>query len=295
MLVLDEVAVGFPVNPENLMSGVSFELPVGQLMALVGPNGSGKTTLLRVMCGLIRPRGGTVELDGQDVVRKPERAQREIGVSLYPERSFYYRLSAEQNLLYFAALKGLRRRTARAEVDRVLGCTQLEEHRGVPFMRLSLGMRKRLGVARAMMGAPRTLLLDEPFANLDGASAEALAAQLHEMRVQGHRVVISTHEASALAGGIDVVGQLEQGSLRTTRDPSELLFGKALTVITSPPPGSDTPIGDWRATASGFSTVVPREVDVLDALVELREAGYSISQVGTRQETSIVAPPGVRA
>lgn len=288
MFELADVAVRYPGAPAEVFSGVDLALPDGTLMVLVGPNGAGKTTLLRAMCGLIRPTSGRIEIDGCDVVAHPDRAQRSFGVSLYPERSFYFRLTARQNLRYFAALRGLGRRDAIAEVDRVLGVAGLEEHTELPFMRLSLGLRKRLGFARALLGTPSTLLLDEPLANLDSASATAVVEHLASLRDAGHRVVLSTHEASGVASLVDIVGQLRDGRLTTTDERTALVLGKTVMVETEPAPDPGVLVPGWATTSYGFSRMVGADEDITPLLTTLGAAGFRAVRVGTRQEASVL-------
>ncbi|MCJ1712946.1 ATP-binding cassette domain-containing protein [Curtobacterium sp. VKM Ac-2922] len=288
MFELADVSVRYPGVPDQVFSGVDLTLDEGTLMVLVGPNGAGKTTLLRAMCGLIRPTTGRIELDGCDVVRHPDRAQRSLGVSLYPERSFYFRLTARQNLRYFAALRGLGRRAAMSEVDRVLTVAGLEEHESLPFMRLSLGLRKRLGFARALLGAPSTLLLDEPLANLDAASSAAVVEHLASLRDAGHRVVLSTHEASGVASLVDVVGQLKDGRLTTTDERTALVLGKTVMVETEPTPPPTALVSGWSTTTYGFSQMIGADDDITPLLASLGTAGFRAVRVGTRQEASVL-------
>jgi ABC-type Na+ transport system ATPase subunit NatA len=164
-------------------------LDQGERIALVGPNGSGKSTVLRCIAGTISPSGGTVSVGGHD----PESlaARRLLGVSLSQERSFYLRLSGRENLLFFARLRGYTRPAAHrvvAELEKELELSDILAERAD---RCSTGMILQLAFARALLGNPALLLLDEPTRSLDAEAVERLWRALD--RRARTALLIATH------------------------------------------------------------------------------------------------------
>jgi ABC-type multidrug transport system ATPase subunit len=176
---------------------LSAEVARGQIAALVGPNGSGKTTALRIVATLVRPSSGRALVFGRDVVTEPAFVRRMIGVSLGAGRSFYWRLSARHNLAFFARLRGLGRSRAFDEISRVAAELDVERCLRRPVRGLSRGTLARLSVARALLGDPALIILDEPFASVDGRSSELMWRALERRSRAGRAVVLATHDDEA--------------------------------------------------------------------------------------------------
>jgi len=148
------------------ISDVSFEVERGEIVGFLGPNGAGKTTTMRILGGVFPPTSGHAVVAGYDVVAEPLRARSVVGY--FPERvSLYLDMTAREYLEYVAAMKGIARQRRRAEIDRALdGCGVTHvAHRLIGT--LSKGYRQRVGIAQALIGQPRVLILDEPTAGLD--------------------------------------------------------------------------------------------------------------------------------
>ncbi len=186
----------------------------GEIVALLGRNGAGKTTLLRIMAASLVPDVGSVTVAGIDVLAAPDAVRRRVGLLLAEERSHYWRLGGQANLEFFAALHGLRRRAARAHARRLLEEVGLGDASSQPVGQWSTGMRMRLALARALLGAPSVLLLDEPTRSLDPLAAEELRSALRTAaRDRGLTVVIATHDLHEPAALGARCGILERGKL----------------------------------------------------------------------------------
>lgn len=155
-------------NP--VLHSLNLEIDSGQVLPILGGNGTGKTTLLKALSGLLRPHLGRILIDDSDLYQRRGSALQRLSSSLYSERSFYYRLSARENLRYFLSLRGIYGRTAMSSIDMALDRFDLLGLQDIPFMHLSLGQRKRLGLARAFAAPASLYILDEPTANLDAKS-----------------------------------------------------------------------------------------------------------------------------
>ena len=177
---------------------VSFSLPPGQTVALVGHNGAGKTTLMKLMLGLTRPSAGAVRVLGHDPGAPGFRARREIG--FLPENlALSPALTARELLGFYARLKRIR-----GSVDDLLARVGLAEAAGRRVGTFSKGMRQRLGLAQALLGQPRLLLLDEPTSGLDPALRQSFYETVQELRSGGATVLLSSH----------ALGELEQRAER---------------------------------------------------------------------------------
>jgi heme ABC exporter ATP-binding subunit CcmA len=182
--------VGHAFGGRVVLSGVERVLEPGRALALIGPNGSGKSTLLRCIAGLLRPRAGTVLVDGRESCElgPAERAR----VAYAGHRPLLWGgLSARENLLLCAGLYGL----GAGSAERALATADLADAAERPAAALSQGQRQRLALARALLPAPSLLVLDEPHSGLDEASSARLDALLAEARGQV-TIVLATHERS---------------------------------------------------------------------------------------------------
>lgn len=191
------------------LDGLDLCLARSEIVALLGENGAGKSTLIRVLATTMLPDAGRVVVEGYDVVRQPTEAKACIGLVLAEERSFFWRLTGRANLEFFAALRGMRRREAARETNRVLTEVDLSAVADRRVDRYSTGMRARLSLARALLGRPSVLLLDEPTRSLDavaGAEIRTLIAAL--ARETGAAVLLATHnlhEAAQLATRTNII------------------------------------------------------------------------------------------
>jgi ABC-2 type transport system ATP-binding protein len=173
----------------TVLAGLSLVIDSGERVALFGPNGSGKTTLLRCVLGTVTPTSGTVTVGGHHAGTFAARSL--VGVSLAQERSFYLRLSGRENLILFARLRGLSRRAAAARVDELTHELKLSEVAARRADRCSTGQLQQLAFARALLGEPPVLLLDEPTRSLDQEGRERVWEALDRRRDRA--VVVASH------------------------------------------------------------------------------------------------------
>lgn len=180
-------------GPVEAVRGVSFALPEGETVALVGHNGAGKTTLMKLMLGLIRPTSGSIAVLGEDPAAGQFEARRRLGY--LPENvSFNAALTGHETLAFYARLKRVPVEAGGPLLERV-GLTHAAHRRVGTY---SKGMRQRLGLAQALLGEPRVLLLDEPTTGLDPASRHGFYEVVEELRGRGATVLLSSHALTEL-------------------------------------------------------------------------------------------------
>jgi ABC-2 type transport system ATP-binding protein len=175
------------------LDAVDLRLEAGETLALLGPNGAGKSTLLRLLGGLVVPTRGRATVAGHDAAKGGPALRAAAGYVAGDARSFAWRLSARENLRFFASLHGHAGAAATREVERVLERVGLADRAGARVATLSTGMRQRLALARGLLGAPKVWLLDEPTAGLDPAAAHAVRALVGELAAGGAAVILATH------------------------------------------------------------------------------------------------------
>jgi len=191
LVTLESVRKVFPRSKKPALEAVSAMLRPGQITGLVGPDGAGKTTLIRLIAGLLEPTSGTIRVDGSDPIRDAGRLRAFIG---YMPQKFglYEDLSVQENLELHADLRGLVGEERVATFKRLLEFTDLALFTSRLAGKLSGGMKQKLGLACALLGHPRLLLLDEPSVGVDPISRRELWKMVHELIAQGLAVVWST-------------------------------------------------------------------------------------------------------
>lgn len=193
---------------------VTLDVPAGSLTGLVGPNGAGKTTSLAMAVGLLRPDSGTAFVHGTDVWADPIRAKAMLGV-LPDGLALPERLTGGELLRYWGLLRGMDPDTITRRTRDLLGVLELDESdsRGVLVIEYSTGMRKKIGLATALLHAPKVLVLDEPFEAVDPVSARVLRSLLRRFVAGGGSVVISSHVMSLVEELCDRVAIIARGTV----------------------------------------------------------------------------------
>jgi Cu-processing system ATP-binding protein len=201
----------------HALRNVSFDLSPGRLSALVGHNGAGKTTLIKLMLGLIHPDSGAIRVLDEDPAAGEFSARRLLGY--LPENvAFNGALTGRETLAFYARLKQIKPAKAWWLLDRV-GLMEAADRRVETY---SKGMRQRLGLAQALLGRPRVLLLDEPTTGLDPALRQTFYEILGELRDDGATVLISSHVLNELEGRAEHVLIMNRGLLAAQGTLAEL-------------------------------------------------------------------------
>ncbi len=198
---------------------VSLTLEEGRTLVVFGPNGAGKTTLLRVLCTLLRPHAGRVEVLGASLPDEAWRVRGRVGL-LAHEPLLYRELTARENLRYHASLHGAREE----RIDELLELLALRGREDEPLRTLSRGMVQRVAVARAVLHEPDLLLLDEPHSNLDPAAIELVAPLIGAG--SGRTRVICSHDPAGGLAQADLVLGLRAGRMALLRGARDVDVGE---------------------------------------------------------------------
>lgn len=208
--------------PVEALRNVSFEIRDGEIFGLIGPNGAGKTTLTKTIATLIQPTSGKVSVKGHDSVADDQSVRRQVGLAGAEERSFYWRLTAEQNLLFFSRLHGLNGSAAKRRIAELLELLELQELAGRRFAELSTGNKQRLSVARAMLSNPPVLLLDEPTRSLDPIAASRMRSLIKSLATNNTTIFLTSHNLVEVEELCDRVAVIGKGEIRALDTPHNL-------------------------------------------------------------------------
>jgi ABC-2 type transport system ATP-binding protein len=192
--------------------GVSFAVEEGELFGLLGPNGAGKTTTIKMLITLLLPTSGHARVLGHDVVEDAREVRRRIGYVFGGDRGLYERLSAYDNLRYFAELYGVSGHRQRERIDEVLDLVGLRGREKERVEGYSRGMRQRLHIARGILHDPEVVFLDEPTIGVDPVGARDLRQTIADLVASGKTVLLTTHymfEADALCDRLAIISRGE--------------------------------------------------------------------------------------
>ncbi|MGF1431530.1 ABC transporter ATP-binding protein [Kitasatospora sp. LaBMicrA B282] len=277
-------------TPVTALDDVSFTLRQGEVLGLLGPNGAGKTTLSRILTTLLLPSSGTARIAGFDVVARPREVRRHIGLVLGGDRGLYGRLTARQNLRYWAALQGLDGSAARARTEELLERLGLAARAGDRVETFSRGMTQRVHLARALLNRPAVLILDEPTNGMDPHSATGFRELVRELRAAGTTILLTTHDLPEAQDLCSHLAMVDHGRLLRWGTRADLLaeVGFARTVTATGVPAAarariELLPGTVTAEEGGVLSYRPHDEDALaEALTVLAQARAA--------EISVTAP-----
>ena len=279
--------------------GVNFSVEQGELFGLLGPNGAGKTTTIKMLITLLLPTSGQALVLGHDVVADAREIRQRIGYVFGGDRGLYERLSALDNLRYFAELYGVSGKEQRRRIDEVLELVGLKGRESERVEGYSRGMRQRLHIARGILHDPEVVFLDEPTIGVDPVGARELRTTIAGLIDAGKTVLLTTHymfEADALCDRIAVIAK---GEIVGEGTPTELKAGVAEGHVTEIEAfGVDDPILDRLRALDGVTSVTVEARDPAQLIVVQTEAdreltapllaeldGIEVGRVSSREPT----------
>ncbi len=257
---------------------VELRIPAGSAFGYLGPNGAGKTTLIRMLLGLTRATSGTMQLLGHPIPEERSTALARVG-AIVEEPRFHPYLTGRQNLRIVAAA---REPEAHARIDDALARVGLTKRADEKVKAYSLGMRQRLGVARALLADPELLILDEPMNGLDPAGMEEFRHMLRAFVGEGRTVVLSSHLLDEVEKTCDAIAIVDQGKV-VVQGAIDELTGEATTVLvaTSDDERARTLLADYSVESAPDGLRVRIDDDATAAAVNRRlvEAGIDVHRL----------------
>ena len=200
---------------------ISFTVEDGCIYGLLGPNGAGKSTTMNILTGYLSATAGTVKVAGHDIAEEPLEAKRAIGY-LPEQPPLYPEMTVREYLLFVAELKGVKHKKERAPmVETAMGRTGLQPVQNRLIRNLSKGYRQRVGIAAALLGKPKVIILDEPTVGLDPAQVIEIRGLIHDLG-RTHTVILSSHILSEVQTVCDRVLIISAGKLVAQGTPEEL-------------------------------------------------------------------------
>ncbi len=209
----------------QVVNGVSVEIAPGEIVGLLGPNGAGKTTSFYMMVGLVKPDGGTVRLDDQDITHLPmyRRAHAGIGYLAQEPSAFRGLTAAENIMLVLELLPNMSRAQRKERLEELLESLKITGRRDLLAKQLSGGERRRVEIARVLATRPAFILLDEPFTGVDPIAIEDLQLIIAELKTQGIGVLITDHNVHATLAITDRAYIISEGQIKTSGTAEELI------------------------------------------------------------------------
>ena len=208
--VIETKALCKQYGPHTAVDHVELHVPQGCVYGFIGPNGAGKSTTMKMLLGLIHPTAGRVRLLGQELTEKSRLPLLRQTGSLIESPAGYLHLTAQENLEIVADLKGVPHK----DIGRVLDIVHLTQDRNRRVGQYSLGMKQRLGIAMALLGSPKLLILDEPTNGLDPAGIQEMRALIRTMpAATGATVLISSHLLGEMEQMVEQVGIIDHGHI----------------------------------------------------------------------------------
>jgi len=202
---------------------VNIKIHSGELFGLLGPNGSGKTTTIKCLSTILIPDEGTAIVNGFDISKETSMVRASLGMVVGGERTLYWKLTARDNLMYFASLYKMQRRHAKKRIEELLETMQLSDRADERLEDYSTGMRQKVAIARALLHDPPILLLDEPTLGLDPNFARQIRNQIKELsEKQGKTVLLTTHYMDEADQLCDRVAFINNGKIVAVDTPNRL-------------------------------------------------------------------------
>ncbi len=198
------------------LKDVNFKVPEGEVLGLLGENGAGKTTTLRILATMLNPTEGTAILNGNDILKNQQAVRKEIGILFGSETGLYDRLTARENIIYYAKLNDVDKNKIGERIDYLVDMLDMDEYIDRRVGKFSKGMKQKVAIARSIVHNPPIMLFDEPTAGLDVTAARIIHNFINECREEGKTVVFSSHSMTEVEKLCEMIAIIHKGAIVET-------------------------------------------------------------------------------
>jgi ABC-2 type transport system ATP-binding protein len=209
-------------SDEPALAGIDLRVPEGEIFGLLGPNGAGKTTTINILCGLLTPSSGEVQVAGFNMQKQPGPIRHIIGVAPQ-EIALYNSLTAWENLYFIGSMYGLKGKTLKDRIGHYLSVFGLEKYSDRVVKTYSGGMKRRVNLIAGILHQPKILFLDEPTVGIDVQSRNVILEYLQQLNREGMTIIYTSHYMEEAEQLCSMIGIIDQGRIITEGRPTELI------------------------------------------------------------------------
>lgn len=195
------------------VDNISFKVNKGEIVGLLGENGAGKTTTLRMLATMLKPTGGTASVNDYDIIKDPGRVRGEIGILFGGEVGLYDRLTARENIKYFAELNGMSKSEMEQSIDYLIEMLDMKEYIDRRVGKFSRGMKQKVAIARSIVHKPTVMLFDEPTAGLDVTASRIVQDFILKCKEDNKAIVFSSHSMNEVERLCDRIVIIHKGKI----------------------------------------------------------------------------------
>lgn len=195
------------------VDNISFQVENGEILGLLGENGAGKTTTLRMLATMLKVSEGAATISNHDLIKEPEKVRGEIGILFGGEVGLYDRLTARENIMYFAELNGMTKESAKISIDKLIKELEMEEFIDKRVGKFSRGMKQKVAIARSIVHQPSVMLFDEPSTGLDVSASRLIQDFIKKCKEDNKAIVFSSHSMQEVEKLCDRVIIIHKGKL----------------------------------------------------------------------------------
>lgn len=203
------------------LSDVSFGVNDGEIVGLLGENGAGKSTLLRILSTMLLPSAGTAQINGYDLLKEPKEVRKNVGILFGSEAGLYERLTARENLKYFARLNAMDKDDAEKRINYLIDRFEFADYADKQVGTFSKGMKQKVAIARSIVHDPSVMLFDEPDSGLDFKAARMVFDFMELCKKEGKSIIFSSHSMENIKNYSDRMVVIHKGKIKKIFDVHE--------------------------------------------------------------------------
>ncbi len=208
-------------NTTDALIGVSFDVHEGEILGLLGENGAGKSTLLRIISTMLHPTSGTAVVNGYDIIKNPKEVRKTVGILFGSEVGLYERLTARENIEYFAQLNGMNKNDSDKRINYLIERFSFADYADKQVGTFSKGMKQKVSIARSIVHDPSVMLFDEPESGLDFKAARIVFDFMETCKSEGKSIIFSSHSMESIKNYSDNMVVLHKGKVVKSFDVQE--------------------------------------------------------------------------